>query len=349
MYINSINLFNITGRYNNSCFDNTNFSGSATGADGTKMRKALHGITCPCCGIKMLSTSDINSVLKFPPNEPSKNVIPALDKYKNQLHGVEKDIFYTLKALSVDYPDLNLRELLDMEREHSLKLLHDDENKIIGRIRKIGHFLSEDSMTKLEKTLSEAEQFINQPDLDSTFKRRVFIAKIADTTNILPEKDAAETIFDISHEIPRAGNNKAAFIVKYTEKKPSTGVERNAHDIIRGILYPSIGTIEHIKIRSPKFKHGGGKNNKSNYILECQRDNNMRDSKTFLEFVTGNPQFFGEYLQKYIDTIIDKLNNGKLKGFEDYPKQIARTLRYQSKGKIKIDISKLKPKNVSEN
>ena len=351
MRINSINYF-LCNNYNNSTLKNKpennniiKFSGSSTGVEGSKMRKALYGITCPCCGIKMISTKDINSALKLPPDTPSKEVIPILAKYKNQLHGVEKDVFYTLKALSMDYPNLSLRQLLDMEREYSLKLLRNDENKIIERIRKIGHFISEKSMKKLEATIKEAEQFINQDGINSTFKRRVFIAKIADITKTLPEKDAAQTIFEIAHEIPRAGNSKPAFIVKYTEKKPSTGIERTSHDIIKGMLFPSIGTIEHVKIRSPKFRHGGGKNQRNNYILECQRDNNLRDSMPFIEFIKTNPQFYGENLQKYIDTIIEKLNNGKLKGFEDYPAQIARTLRYQSKGKIKIDISKLKINN----
>ena len=80
----------------------------------------------------------------------------------------------------------------------------------------------------------------------------------------------------------------------------------------------------------------------SNYILECARDNNMRECMPFRDFVKNNPQFYGEHLQRYIDAIITRLNNGELKGFERYPLQISRTLRRQSKGKIRLDISNLK-------
>ena len=202
--------------------------------------------------------------------------------------------------------------------------------------------ISPESKDVLEKTIKEAEEEILNGDYDSTFKRRAFIGRIGDVVSTLPEKDAADKIFEIAHEIPRASNDVSAFVVKFSEKNPATGVERDSHDIIRALMIPSLGTIEHVRPRSPLVKNGGGANLMQNYIMECSRDNNLRDCMPFREFVKNYPQFFGDNIQKYIDVIIERLNNGELRGFENYPLQISRTLRRQTKGKIRLDISALR-------
>ena len=320
--------------------DTITFSGG-TGAEGTKMRKNLRGLNCPCCGIKMLNNKDIKRALLLPPQTPSKEYIPYLQQHEEQLHSVEKNVFDILNFLSLKYPEKNLRELLDTVRENHLEILHNEERKVIDRIRTVGGFLNNNDENKLNETLTEAEDLIINGNYDAVFARRAFIGKIGDVTADFEQKDIADTIFEIAHELPRAGTSVSAFIVKYSEKNPATNIERNAHDIILGLMSPSVATIEHVKARSPLAPNGGGENKMSNYILECARDNNMRECMPFRDFVKNNPQFYGENLQRYIDAIITRLNNGELKGFERYPLQISRTLRRQSKGQIRLDISKL--------
>jgi len=325
----------------NDSYSHISFLGG-TGADGNRMRKRLGGMNCPCCGIKMLTQRDIKMALANPPDAPSSDVIPILKRYEDQMHSVERDALYTLKVLSKENPNCNLRLLLDIVRDEHLAFLRDDEFRIIERIKCVGAFLSPDSKDKLEKTIQEAEDEILDGDYDSAFKRRAFIGKIGDVISTLPEKDAALTIFEIAHEMPRAGDNISAFVVKFSEKNPATGLERNSHDIIRALMVPSLATVEHVRARSPLAKNGGGVNLMKNYIIECLRDNNMRDCMPFRDFVKKNPQFFGDNIQKYIDVIIERLNRGELRGFELYPLQISRTLRRQTKGIIKLDISSLR-------
>ena len=289
----------------------------------------------------MLSGSDVKRSLALPPHTPSAQVIPVLKRYEESLHDVEKGAFHLLEALSQEYPENNLRQLFDIVRPEHLKILQQDEQKIIDRIRTIGTYLSPASEEKLAITLNEAENFIKNDDHNSIFKRRMFIGKIGDVTTDLPEKDIGDTIFKIAHEMPRAGNSQSAFIVKYSEKNPANGVERDSHSIIQGILMPSVGTIEHVKARSPLVKKGGGANEMKNYMLECSQCNGMRNCMDFKDFVNCHPEFFGVHAQRYIDAIIERLNRGELYGFERYPLQISRTLRRQSKGKVKLDISKL--------
>ena len=321
--------------------DTVSFS-AGTGAEGSKMRKNLRGLNCPCCGIKMLSARDLKKALILPPDAPSEEAIACLTPYEEQMHSVEQNVFNILQFLSTVHPKKNLRELLDTVRDKHLEELHAEERKVIDRIRNVGTFLNEKDQERLNITLNEAEDLIINGNYDAVFARRAFIGKIGDVTADFKQKDIADTIFEISHELPRAGTSVSAFVVKYSEPNLITKKERNSHDIIQGLLSPSIATIEHVKARSPLAPNGGGENKMSNYILECARDNNMRECMPFRDFVKNNPQFYGEHLQRYIDAIITRLNNGELKGFERYPLQISRTLRRQSKGKIRLDISNLK-------
>jgi len=348
MQINNIKLYNPNSTYLYNAKitkpqKEVNFSG--TGVDGNKMRKNLTGITCPCCGIVMLSNKEIQKVLNIANETPSSILIPVLKKYEESMHPVEKEIFKLLENLSKNYPAYTLRELLETQRTKNKILLHKEENLIINKIKDISSTLSSKSQKILNKTLNEAEKLLKNDSYDNVFKRKVFLGKIKSSVYEFPEKATANTIVSIARKLPRAGTSKSAFIVKYTQKKPSTGQERTSQDIVFAILSPSLATIEHVKVRSPLIDNGGGANAMHNYLLECKRDNNLRDSMPLLSFIQNNPEFYGPHLQKYIDTIIEKINKGTLKGFDDYPTEIAKTLKTQSKGKINIDLSKLNKEN----
>ena len=107
-----------------------------------------------------------------------------------------------------------------------------------------------------------------------------------------------------------------------------------------------MGTVEHVKVRSKNINHGGGEDKMSNYLLECERDNNERSSMPFIDFIRLHPDFYGKSLQRYMDRVIQDINNGTILGFEKYPEEIARTLQDESRGKIKVDISKLNIPNA---
>ena len=317
------------------------------GADGYRMQKSFAHYPCPCCGIeKMLTYKDIRQIMYMSEHMPAKDVINALGKYENSMHDVEKEIFHILRWLSGKYPEKNLRELLDTQRPKHLQLLHERQNKIIDRLHFIGNFLSANSQKKLEETLKESQELLSDKTCNEQFKRRVFVGKIKYLTMGFPEEDLGETICKISEEMPKANNSVPAFIVKFTEKKPATGIERSPMDIVFAILYPSMGSIEHVKVRSRNICNGGGPDKMSNYLLECARDNNERSSMPLKDFIKLHPEFYGVHLQAYMDKAIEDINSGTVVGLEKYPEEIAKTLLDESDGKIKVDISKLNPPNA---
>lgn len=343
MQINSLNFYNFKTYPllpKRQPYAADNFCGRI-GIDGTKMQRQFANFPCPSCGIQMLTYKETKQLFNMPDNTPSAKVIPLLEKFEKSMHPVEKEVFNILKDLSKKYPKKNLRELLDTIRTPHLYHLHEEQNKILKRLNFVGYYLPEKSRKILEETLKETKEILDDKTYNEQFKRRVFVGKIKYATMDFPEEDVSAAIFKIAEEMPKASNSTSAFIVKHTEKKPSTGKERTSHDIIFALLAPSIGSIEHIKVRSKNIKDGGGKDTMSNYLLICARCNNNRSSTNFAEFLKTNPHLYGPHLRKYIDLVIQKLNEGKLKGFEKYLPAVAKTLKKESKGMLKIDISKL--------
>ena len=323
-------------------FRNEPSFGGRIGIDGTRLQRYFKNLPCPCCGIKMLNSKDmVKFIDKLEENAASAEILPKLKKFEGRLHPVEDSVLQILKDLSEKYPKKTLRQLLDLKRRYQLRVLHKEQEKIIERIRLLGYFISEKEQKRLEKTLHEAEKILKERTGTQQFKRRVFVGKIKHAVENVKEKDVAKAITLAAEEMPKASNSIPAFIVKHTEKIPSTGKQRTSKGIIYALLSPSTGTVEHIKVRSKNIEGGGGRDKMENYILECARDNNERGSIPFYEFVKMHKEAFKKNLQKYIDLVIKKINTGKYEKFNDYPVQVAKTLRRESKGILRPDISRL--------
>ena len=50
-------------------------------------------------------------------------------------------------------------------------------------------------------------------------------------------------------------------------------------------------------------------------------------------------------IQKYIEKVIEYINNGRLNGYGQYPQLIRQRVIDESEGKIKLDISSLNLRN----
>ncbi len=350
MQVASINIFNLFGGQNpflplkNEKKADVSFG--RYGMDGGKVQRFFDGFPCPCCGIPMLSFKKIKQPLNMPDTTPAEQIIPILEKYKNNMHPVEREVFDIMKSLAKDYPKKNLRELLDTQRENYLEILHFEQLDILRRLRFMSQFLLPEEEVALAKTLNETEQILNDKTSNEQFKRRIFVGKVKYTAENFKDKGVVKRIFKIAEEMPKASNNTAAFIVKYTEKKPATGKERTSSDIVWGLLFPSIGTIEHIRPRTKRVRHGGGKDKMSNFILECARDNNDRSCMPLYVFAKQHPDYYGGHLQLFINLAAEKIKKQGATDFVRYPQQVIKTLRKESKGRINAHIPKIDIKNA---
>lgn len=153
-----------------------------------------------------------------------------------------------------------------------------------------------------------------------------------------PNDSFSEYLFELADKKPEEFEQKqsklAVKILKNLGKKASSN-NAAALEFSKKILLPSTVTIEHIKPDSDN-----GLSGMSNYLLECFECNNGRGKKPFAQWVSLHPKMKIN-LQKYLDKIIELINDGKIDD-KNYPQKLAETIEIQTKGKIKLDFSALK-------
>lgn len=297
--------------------------------------KVVDNIPCPCCGIKMVKSSDI--ALKLGGDVltgPSAHSIEALYEFEDSMHPIEKACFGAIKSLGKKNPEMPLNELLLSVKELHLEKLKITEFKVLNQLDKLGKQLSPMSAKKLSDITDAARFSIKAEDSDVPFKRKTVLDRVLKLKAHIPEKKVAEELLKVAHKLPSSGTNVDAFMVKYSR--------RSSKEIGLRLVSPSIGTVEHIRPKSI-----GGENNDKNYLLECAGCNNSRGNISLEDWVKIHPEM-SDNIQKNMDAVIEKINSGIIKGYNWYPAEIAKTVAEESKGVLKINISKMKFKsNVS--
>ena len=315
--------------------------------------KNLDNIPCPCCGIKMIKSSDFAKLDDTVLSKSSRNAVEALSKFEESMHPIEKSCFKILKKLSNEAPRKQLNDLLLSVRGGHLENLKLTEFKILDQLDEVGKKLSKNSAKFLNEITKTSRKLIMGEGQSDFFRRKTVLKNVFNLKARIQEKEVADELYKIAQKLPSSGDDMDAFIVKYSE--------RTSKEIGQRLVSSSIGTVEHIK---PKFN--GGEGSEKNYILECAGCNNPRGNQPFSEFVAENPgmvhnipegtdmnglslsewfELHPEHkgnVQKNMDVVIDKINSGLIKGYNWYPATVSKTLEDESKGAIKLDISKLK-------
>lgn len=283
---------------------------------------------------------------KITPKARSKKMISELNKYEKSMHPIEHEVFTQLKRLHRNHPEKNLQELITVLRPNNVRRLKKIQNKILNDINLTAINLSKESKQKVLAVTNTVRKILEEgPD---PFKKKTFMREIAEVTRNLPEKEIADKIYRLATSVPSSGNDVSAFIVKYSGTVPDLvdGVykefPRSSREIAQRLLSPSVGTHEHIRANTPSKKgHARGESHPKNYLLQCYNCNNKRLNMPFDQWVRLHPEII-DNVQKYIDVIIDRINNNQIKNYAWYPVAVAKTLYEESKGLIKLDISKLK-------
>lgn len=319
---------------------------SFTSVDNTVVGKAIRelgDVPCPYCGTRVIQGKEISHLNKDNLGGRSDTAIALLKPFEDRMHPVEKQVFNLLEDLSTKEPKKNLRQLLDKVRPTHLEILKQQEFDILGRMSDYSEKnLKKDDAKKVTGLVNEATDIINKQDENYIFRRRRFMEKFDNVTKNIENKDAVANLRDIAEELPRAHDNMSSFIIKFTQKDAKTKLEKTPYQIGISLVEPSVGSLEHIKPRHPQDKSQGGENKYSNYIYASKEWNVRRKNIPLDKWVTQHPEI-KDNMQKYIDVVIDKINNGQaLKRCRVYPVIVAETLEKESNGLIKLDTSKLK-------
>ena len=128
--------------------------------------------------------------------------------------------------------------------------------------------------------------------------------------------------------LPTSESSRNAFIVKYSK--------RTQTEITRRLFIASTGTIEHITPASL-----GGVNSIGNFLLTCASGNRYRENMPLVDYIKRHPKI-PQYIQNYIDCVIEQIHNGSMQGNETYPYKIKQKLFDESHGRILISLSSYK-------
>ncbi|MBR1943254.1 hypothetical protein IJ843_05925 [bacterium] len=289
--------------------------------------RALGNIICPCCGVEMMTQKQMNAVSKGL-GATSEQAVKTLNNYEKYMHPVEKECFNMLKDWSKDKPNSNFKELLQENKEPQLAKLQAKQNTILNTVDELSKQLSEKEQEEVKKVTDTTRMLVSSTDKEIKFKRKTFLKDVEELQSKISNKEVHEKMVKEANKMPTSQNDVSAFVVKYSE--------RGHKEIGERLVKLSVGTIEHIKPRSE-----GGKNQIGNYMLECGGCNHERSSIPLGDWVDSHPEM-KENTQKYIDEVINRINNGDMKGFSFYPIAVARTLFEQSDGKLDVKVEGLK-------
>ena len=317
---------------------------SFTSVDDTKDGRAIRelgGVPCPYTGVPMINGKEISHLNKENLSGKSSDAIPLLKPFEDRMQPVNKEVFGILEKLSKKYPDKTLRQNLNLVRGEHLEKVKNIEFDVLNKMTDVKIEDEKDS-EKVLNLLIESKDIIDKQNENYIFRRRRFMEKLGNITKDMKEQDKAEELKNIAEGLPRAHDTVSSFIVKFTQKDPRTRVEKTSWQLGLALVESSVGSIEHVKCRHPKDGSKAGANDISNYIYASRGANSLRRNTPFPEWIKTHPEI-KENMQKYMDGVIDKINNKKaMKNFKAYPVVIAKTIENESNGEIKLDTSKLK-------
>lgn len=193
------------------------------------------------------------------------------------------------------------------------------------------------------KVLQSTITFVDNPD-----QKKIFI-KMKQLQTPLNEQQTKFLLEPLSQRL-QSRNDISAFVLKYATSKSNLDnektlsfVQRSDKEIAQSLLAKSVYSVEHLR---PKelFTDIQDANVLKNLALVHQHCNEEKTNILLADYIEKYPEII-QNAQKYVDYIIEMINNGKLLFCDDYPAELKATLYTESKGKINLDISRLKIHN----
>ena len=295
---------------------------------GKPLRK-LKDITCPYRGIKIISSQTIKPFEKrLTKCHTASDAVILLGDYLDYMLPVEKAMFAIFKDFSLLNPDDSLENCLQMIKTNCLTKLKLEEMEVLDDVDFLTRKLSPQTALKIRAKTTKCRQIILANSKHDTFKRKTFLSSLEE---IIPNENEREIFSDIKNKalfLPTSESSRNAFVVKYSKRQQT--------EIIRRIFIASTASIEHITPAS-----AGGLNTIGNFLLTSASGNRYRENMPLTEYIKRFPEI-PKYTQKYIDDIINEIENGNLRGNETYPYKVKKKLFEESCGRIVISLSNYK-------
>lgn len=292
---------------------------------GKPLRK-LKNIICPYRGIKIIPSSAIKDFeRRLEKCVTASDCVDLLSKYYDNFLPTEKDIYAIFKEFVNLNPDDNLQNCLQMIRGNCLAKLKLEEFEVLDEVDTLTHKLSTKTALEMRVKTTKCRQIIISDNERDFFKRKIFLESLEGVSLKENEKEIFSEIKNKALFLPTSESSKSAFVVKYSK--------RSQTEITRRLFIASTGTIEHITPASL-----GGMNTIGNFLLTSASGNRYRENMPLPEYIKRHPKI-PQYVQAYIDCIIEEIYQGSLLGCETYPYKIKQKLFEESNGRILISLS----------
>ena len=294
--------------------------------------RSLGHVSCPCCGTKMLTNDDMDKVKKdLGKNDTAEHYIKTLKPYEEFMHKPEKGTFNRFEAWEKENPKKTLQNFMQENRVESIKACKESQLKTFEQINEVAKTINPEVRENLAKLTENYAKLPTETEEAMKNVRKSVIADIKDSKSKIGDEEKYNQLQKLADSLPTSKNSTDAFIVKYAGQSSSKVGAR--------LLKLSVGTIEHVKPQA-----NGGRDRVENYLLECGECNHTRGDVSLHDWVETHPEM-KENTQKYMDEVIEKINNGELdKELDNYPNAVKGALKEQSKGSLTYDTSALKPK-----
>jgi len=295
---------------------------------GKPLRK-LKNITCPYRGVKIIPNTELRGFEKgLEKCKSAEENVNLLSKFRQNMLPVERSMYSIFTDFVKLNPKDNLQNCLQMIERNSMTKLKLEEFEVLDTVDALTKKLSPQTALKIRAKTTKCRQIILSNNRHDTFKRKTFLSSL-DT--VIPNENERDILNDIKHKalfLPTSESSLNAFVVKYSKRKQT--------EITRRLFIASTGSIEHIVPVS-----FGGMNTIGNFLLTTASGNRARENMPLSEYVKRFPKI-PQYMQKYIDDIIEEIHNGNMQGNETYPYKVKRRLLEASDGRILISLSKYK-------
>lgn len=251
-------------------------------------------------GMILIAQEEVDSLKKLEVLKNKSSVaMPYLMAFKQQLYPIEKEVLSILEGLSKKHPDKNIQQLLQLRYPVAEEKLINKQTTILNKINMKIRDLPQQEYKKLRKLIQESfdKMFEKNPKIEDRFRRQDFIRKLKRIP--ISDKKVKTKILEIAEQLPNSSDNLNAFIVKYSQpfKLTKTGkkVPRTSEDIAIRLLYPSLGTDDHIHPQT-LFKKEKFEKRKNSHNWEYPLRVTILTSKRINEFKSDT------FIDKFIES-----------------------------------------------
>lgn len=286
--------------------------------------KFLYDIDCPSCAKPMVTSNQMNSFIKNIDHKTGENLIKVIKRYDKYYHDTEKAVADEICEYAVENPQANISQIVkELSIQHQENLIK-EQNEILAKLKAESKTLEKSEREQYEELIDKAINASKNFDEQNYFKRKTFLSDLSELGSNLKDEKNFERIYSIAQNLPTSSNSINAFFIKYSR--------RGEEEIARRLLNPSLTTTEHVH---PRAKDG--ENNTSNYIAMCAECNSNRGHMPYLDWFKEHPEM-PENLQKYVNTVAERIKSKELRGYNSYLYEIIKTIEKETDGKLKLEM-----------